>query len=213
MSVMTDGITWLADRQAIAFGGYHVVIARGLSPQELAERLAAALLYDAEHVVVPVGDHTGASLLELMDDDYDVGLRLDSTGDWSYAVAYGGWQSAFGTLAPLSNGDAHVCLLEYEEENGKPVPPQFTCFQDGRVLAAFNLHLDRSWGYDKVDGDPVTATGVQERLTAAGLPDPERDHRDLHRAALGVIEEFFGLSLPRDVIVSRSLPAVLLEPA
>ncbi|MEV5518716.1 hypothetical protein AB0L50_38515, partial [Streptomyces flaveolus] len=181
-------------------------------PRPLAVPPAAALLYDAEHVVVPVGDHSGASLLELMDDDYDVGLRLGSAGDWSYAVAYGGWQSAFGPLAPLSDGGAHVCLLEYEEENGKPVPPQFASFQDGRVLAAFNLHLDRSWGSDKVDGDPVTATGLQERLTAAGLPDPERDHRDIHRAALGVIEDFFGLSLPREVIVSGSLPAVLLEP-
>jgi hypothetical protein len=123
-----------------------------------------------------------------------------------------GRQSAFGPLAHLSNGGAHVCLLEYEEENGKPVPPQFASFQDGRVLAAFNLHLDRSWGYEKVDGDPVTTTGLQERLTAAGLPDPERDHRDVHRVTLGVVEEFFGLSLPREVIVSGSLPAVLLEP-
>ncbi|GJF25277.1 hypothetical protein [Streptomyces sp. HO565] len=163
-------------------------------------------------MVVPVGDHSGASLLELMDDDYDVGLRLGSAGDWSYAVAYGGRQSAFGPLASLSDGGAHVCLLEYEEENGKPVPPQFASFQDGRVLAAFNLHLDRSWGYEKADGDPGTTTGLQERLTAAGLPDPERDHRDAHRVALGVVEEFFGLSLPREVIVSGSLPAVLLEP-
>ncbi|MET7275634.1 hypothetical protein ABZS59_31300 [Streptomyces flaveolus] len=93
------------------------------------------------------------------------------------------------------------------------MPPHFACFQDGRVLAVFNLYLDRSWGYDKVDGDPVTATRLQERLTAAGLPGPESDHRDIHRAALGVIEEFFGLSLPREVIVSGSLPAVLLEPA
>jgi hypothetical protein len=213
MSVMTDGMTWLADRQAIAFGGYHVVMARGLSPQELAKRLAATLLYDAEHLVVPVGDHTGTSLLEYMEDDYDVGLRLGATGDWSYAVAYGSWQGEFGDMAPLSSGGAQVCLLEYEEENGKPVPPQFASFQDGRVLAAFNLHLDPSWGHEKVDGDPPTATRLQERLTAAGLPDPERDHRDIHRAALGVIGEFFGITLPREVIVSGSLPAVLLEPA
>ncbi|MFD5815179.1 DUF6461 domain-containing protein [Streptomyces sp. NPDC127038] len=211
---MTDGTTWLAERQSIAFGGYHVVLARGLSPQELAERLAAALRYDTEHVVVPVGDHTGASLLELMEDDYDdIGLRLGSVGDWTYAVAYGGWQAEFGPLAPVSRDGAHVCLLEYEEENGKPVPPQFAYFQDGRLLAAFNLHLDRSWGYEKVDGDPATAARLQERLTAAGLPDPERRGREVHRAALGVVEEFFGLTLPKGPIVSGTLPAVLLEPA
>ncbi|MFE9799624.1 hypothetical protein ACFYP6_12195 [Streptomyces goshikiensis] len=50
-------------------------------------------------------------------------------------------------------------------------------------------------------------------LTAAGLPDPERDRREVHRTALGVIEKFFGLSLPKDLIVNGTLPAVLLEPA
>ncbi|MEV5885964.1 hypothetical protein AB0L74_25140 [Streptomyces sp. NPDC052020] len=210
---MTDGTTWLADRQSIAFGGYHVVLARGLSPRGLAERLAATLLYDAEHIVVPVGDHTGTTLLELMDDDYDIGLRLGSEGAWAYAVAYGGWQGAFGPLTPVSRDGAQVCLLEYEEENGKPVPPRFACFHDGRLLAAFNLHLDRSWGHEKVEGDPATATRLRERLTAAGLPDPERNQREVHRAALGVVGEFFGLSLPRDAIVSGTLPAVSLEPA
>ncbi|MEU4272951.1 hypothetical protein [Streptomyces sp. NPDC026092] len=56
-----------------------------LSPQELAERLAATLLYDTEHTVVPVGEHTGPSLLELMDDNYGdaldgIGLRLATRG-------------------------------------------------------------------------------------------------------------------------------------
>ncbi|MFD8260047.1 DUF6461 domain-containing protein [Streptomyces griseoluteus] len=210
---MTDGTTWLADRQSIAFGGYHVVLARGLSSEELANRLAAALRYDTEHIVVPVGDHTGTSLLELMDDYDDVGLRLGSVGDWTYAVAYGGWQAEFGPLTPVSRDGAHVCLLEYEEENGKPVPPQFAYFHDGRLLAAFNLHLDGSWGYEKVEGDPATAARLQERLTAAGLPDLERNRREVHRAALGVVEKFFGLALPREPIVRGTLPAVLLEPA
>ncbi|MFJ3895597.1 DUF6461 domain-containing protein [Streptomyces sp. NPDC090083] len=213
MTVMTEGMSWLAGRQSIAFGGYHVVLARGLSPKGLAERLAAALRYDAEHVVVSVGEQTGTSLLELMDDYDDVGLRLGSVGDWVYAIAYGGWQAEFGPLAPVSRDGVHVCLLEYEEENGKPVPPQFAYFQDGELLAAFNLHLDGSWGYEKVEGDPDTAARLQERLTAAGLPDPERNRREVHRAALGVVEEFFGLALPREPIVRGMLPAVLLEPA
>ncbi|MFD3943405.1 hypothetical protein [Streptomyces sp. NPDC058579] len=101
----------------------------------------------------------------------------------------------------------------YEEENGKPVPPQFAYFHDGRLLSGCNLYLDASWGYQGVEGDPAPAGRVQERLTAAGLPDPERDHREVHRAAFGVVEEFFGLSLPQDPIVSGTLPAVLLEPA
>ncbi|MEV0489993.1 hypothetical protein [Streptomyces atratus] len=179
---MTDGTTWLAAPQSIAFGGYYVVLARGLSPEELADRLAVSVLYDTEHIAVAVGEHAGESLLELIDDTYGdpldgIGLRLGRAGDRSYAVAYGGWQGEFGTLAPVSRGGAHVCLLEYEEENGKPVPPWFQYFHDGRVLSGRNLHLDTSWGYQGVDGDPATAARVQELLTAAGLPDPERDRR------------------------------------
>ncbi|MFE4593030.1 DUF6461 domain-containing protein [Streptomyces laurentii] len=215
---MTDGTTWLAAPQSIAFGGYYVVLARGLSPEELADRLAAALLYEAEHLVVAVGEHTGDSLLELMDDTYGdpfdgIGLRLGRAGDWTYAVAYGGWPGEFGPLARVSRDGAHVCLLEYEEENGKPVPPQFEYFHDGRLLSACNLHLDTSWGYQGVDGEPATAARLQQLLTAAGLSDPERDAKEVHRTALGIVEKFFGLSLPKDPIVSGSLPAVLLEPA
>ncbi|MFJ4716582.1 DUF6461 domain-containing protein [Streptomyces sp. NPDC088785] len=210
---MTDGTTWLAAPRSIAFGGHHVTLARGLSPQELARRLAGALEYEGDHDVVPVGEHTGDSFLDLMDDDYAIGLRLGRAGEWAYAVAYGGWQGEFGELASVSRDGAQVCLLEYEEENGKPVPPQFASFHDDRLLAAFNLHLDGSWGYERVVGDPATAARLQERLTAAGLPDPGRDPREVHRAALAVVEEFFGLSLPREPIVTGTLPAVLLEPA
>ncbi|MBD0421724.1 hypothetical protein H0H10_21645 [Streptomyces sp. TRM S81-3] len=214
---MTDGIIWLAAPRCIAFGGYRVMMARGLSPEEFADRLAAAV-DGAERVAVAVGQHTGDTLLELMEDTYGdafegIGLRLGRTGDWSYAVAYGGWQGEFGPLEPVSRGGAHVFLLEYEEENGKPVPPQFAHAHDGRPMSACNLHLDASWGYRGVEGDPVTAARLQESLTAAGLPAPERDSREVHRIALGVVERFFGLSLPRDPVVNGTLPAVLLEPA
>ncbi|MFB7361658.1 DUF6461 domain-containing protein [Streptomyces hydrogenans] len=217
---MTDGIAWLADPRSIAYGGYFVVLARGLSPEDLAERLSATLEYEAEHIAVPVGEHTGSSFLELLDDvngdpfaGVDIGLRLGSSGGWTYAVAYGGWPGEFGSLEPVSRDGAHVCVLEYEEENGKPVPPRFEYFHDGRLLSACNLHLDASWGYQGVDGDPATAARLQELLTAAGLPDPERDHRHVHRTVLGIVEEFFGLSLPKEPIVSGLLPAVLLEAA
>jgi hypothetical protein len=217
MVVMTDGTTWLAARQSIAFGGHYVVLARGLSPDELADRLAATVLYDTEHTAVTVGEHTGESLLELINDTYGdyydgIGLRLGRNGDWSYAVAYGGWHGEFDSPEPVSRGGAHVCLLEYDEDNGKPVPPHFAYFHDGRPVGAFNLHLDASWGYQGVVGDPATAARLQDLMAAAGLPDPERDREDVHRTALGIVERFFGLSLPKDPIVHGTLMAVLLEP-
>ncbi|MFD8019045.1 DUF6461 domain-containing protein [Streptomyces lavendulae] len=215
---MTDGTTWLAAPQSIAFGGYRVVLARGLSPKELADRLAATVLYAIKHSAEAVGEHTGDSLLELMLDTYGdhfggIGMRLGRAGDWTYAVAYGGWQGEFGPMAPVSRDGVHVCLLEYQEGNGKPVPPQFEYFHNGRLLSACNLHLDVSWGYQGVDGEAATATRLQEMFTAAGLPDPERDQREIHRTTLGIVEKFFGLSLPKEPIVSGTLPAVLLEPA
>ncbi|GAA3284301.1 hypothetical protein [Streptomyces lavendulae] len=68
-------------------------------------------------------------------------------------------------------------------------------------------------GLPGVDGEPATAARLQEIFTAAGLPAPERDQREVHRTALGIVYKFFGLSLPRDPIVSCTLPTVLLEPA
>ncbi|CAM5393575.1 hypothetical protein GCM10010266_51020 [Streptomyces griseomycini] len=52
------------------------------------------------------------------------------------------------------------------------------------------------------DGDTAMATRLRELLTAAGLPDPERDRGEVHRTALSVVEGFFGLSLPRGRIVN-----------
>ncbi|MFF9431285.1 hypothetical protein [Streptomyces sp. NPDC014746] len=217
---MTDGTTWLAAPQSIAPGGYHVVLARGLAPEELADRLADNL-DDWQCTAVAVGEHTSASLDELLRERFDdpfsggpcIGLRLGRAGDWAYAVAYGCWQSEFGSVEPVSRDGVHACLLEYQEENGKPVPPQFEYAHDGRLLSAFNLHLDGSWGYEGVIGDPATAARLQDLLTAAGLPDPELEHREVHRTTLGVVERFLGLSLPKSPIVYGTLPTVMLEPA
>lgn len=101
---MTDGTTWLAEPQSIAFGGYYVVLARGLAPDELVGRLVESV-NGWSCKAVAVGDRTGDGLLEFMDDTYggccvEIGLRLGRAGDWTYAVAYGGWQGEFGSLTP-----------------------------------------------------------------------------------------------------------------
>ncbi|MER6474700.1 hypothetical protein [Streptomyces filamentosus] len=215
---MTDAVTWLAAPRSVAFGGYFVVLARGLSPDGLAHRLAEAVRYGDGHVVEEAGEHTGASLLELMDDEYGdpldgLGLRLGRTGEWVYAIGYGGWQGEFEVAAGISRGGADVFLLEYEEENGKPVPPRFARFRDGRLRAACNLHLDPTWGYRGVEGDPAEAGRLEEAFAAAGLPDPDRPRDEVHHLALGVVGEFFGLSLPRRAVLAETLQAVLLEPA
>ncbi|MFD3530823.1 hypothetical protein [Streptomyces sp. NPDC058664] len=214
---MTDGIAWLAVPRSIAYGGYSVVLARGLDAGELATRLAGAV-YGPPRTVLPLGELTAGELIEALegeDGDYpeEAALRLFEDGEWVVAVMYGLWQGEFEVLTPVSRGGAHVFHLEFEEENGKPVPPYFGYFHDGRVMCFFNLHLDYSWGYDGVSGEPEVARPVQELLTAAGLPGENLPMRGAHRISLEVLERHFGLSLPRTRILDEALPAVVLETA
>ncbi|MFF4172614.1 hypothetical protein [Streptomyces sp. NPDC001744] len=210
---MTDGITWLAAPRAVAYGGYGVVLARGLDEEGLASRLAEAA-YGDRRTVRPLGELTGVDLIEELEYAYDseeMALRLGRDGAWVFAVMYGLWQGEFESLEPVSRGGAHVFHLEFEEENGKPVPPFFRYFHDGRVMCDLNLHLDRSWGSAGVEGDPGVAPHVERLLAEAGLPDESLPPRGVHRTSLHVLERHFGLSLPRARVLEESLPAVVLE--
>ncbi|MFJ6137396.1 DUF6461 domain-containing protein [Kitasatospora sp. NPDC092286] len=211
---MTDGIAWLAEPQSIAFGGYSVTLARGLGIEALAARIAASAQW-SERTVEPVGELTGDGLVEALDSEYGdaldgIGLRLGVSGGWTFAVAYGGWFGEFRDDPAISEGGAEVFLVEYEEENGKPVPPTFHYHRDGRTVCSFNLHLDDSWGNGQVIGDPDVAGTVKELLNAEGLPDEERAGREVHRTTLGVLGRHFGLTLPRALVLEAPLPAVLL---
>ncbi|MEU6239118.1 DUF6461 domain-containing protein [Kitasatospora sp. NPDC047058] len=218
MTSTTDGMTWLAAPQSIAFGGYSVVLARGLDAEELVARLNAAV-YGRKRTVHPLGGLTGEEVLTELEDTYGdvfdgIALRYGQHGDFVFAVMYGGWQGEFDDRLPVSRGDAHVHFVEFEEENGKPVPPFFEYHHDGRRMCAFNLHLDGSWGYTGVDGDPAVAARVQGLLAAAGLSEESVEtveDRDLHRACLAVLEQAFGLSLPRARILDEPLAAVVLD--
>ncbi|MFB8080636.1 DUF6461 domain-containing protein [Streptomyces sp. NPDC056013] len=212
---MTGGTAWLAEPRAIAFGGYSVLLARGIGSGELAERLAHAV-HGPARSVYSVGELTSAELIGLLDDEYDGGhediaLRHGEDGGWAFVVLYGDWAGGIDDLAPVSRDGAHVFHLEFEEENGKPVPPQFRYVHDGRLRCAFNLHLDHSWGSAGVEGDPEVASPVMELLTAAGLPDETVPHRVAHRTSLEVLERHFGLTLPRTRILDSALPAAVLE--
>ncbi|MBD0692938.1 DUF6461 domain-containing protein [Streptomyces sp. CBMA123] len=211
---MTDGIAWLAEPQSIAFGGYSVTLARGLGVEALAARIAASAQW-SERTVEPVGELTGDGLVEALEEEFGdawdgIGLRLGVSGGWTFAVAYGGWFGEFRDGPAISEGGAEVFLVEYEEENGKPVPPTFRYHRDGRTVCSFNLHLDDSWGNGQVVGDPEVAGKIKELLSAEGLPDEERAGREVHRTTLGVLERHFGLTLPRALVLEAPLPAVLL---
>ncbi|KOU61720.1 hypothetical protein ADK57_26425 [Streptomyces sp. MMG1533] len=211
---MTDGIAWLAEPRSIAWGGYGIVIARDLASETLASRVADTVS-GPRRDKRSVGELTGRQVQDLLEGLFGdvhngVALRHGEIDEWAYVVKYGGWQGEFGDPPPVSRGGADVFLLEYQEENGKPVPPRFAYLHDERLMCAFNLHLDSTWAYGEPHGDPEVASAVQERLTAAGLPDEELERRVVHRTSLEVIERHFGLTLPRRPILEETLPTMLL---
>ncbi|GAA3015549.1 hypothetical protein GCM10010519_52210 [Streptomyces lactacystinicus] len=210
---MTDALTWLAEPQSIAYGGYSVVLARGLEPEELVARIAEEL---PGCTVRPLGELTADDLLEEYElafpgDVEDIGLRHGRSGDLAFAVVYGYWQGELSVSPSASRGGAEVYHLEFEEENGKPVPPFFRGHRDGRETCFLNLHLDASWGPNGVRGEPATVAALTAELAAAGLPDHDRAGGDLHRTCLEVLGRHFGLTLPRALVLDGALPAVLLE--
>ncbi|MFI6435774.1 hypothetical protein [Streptomyces sp. NPDC050759] len=211
---MTDGTAWLAEPQSIAYGGYSVVIAPDLESESLARRIAETASRPLKPR--PIGELTGRQVQDLLEGLYGevrqgIALRHGELDEWSYVIKYGGWQGEFGSGGrPVDRGGLHVFHLEYEEENGKPVPPRFTYRHDGDLMCTFNLHLDGSWAHGSPEGDPEVAAAVQERLTAAGLPDDDLDRRAVHRACLQVIQQHFGLTLPRERILEDTLPTLLL---
>ncbi|MEU9170587.1 hypothetical protein AB0D34_22745 [Streptomyces sp. NPDC048420] len=212
---MTDGIAWLAEPESIAWGGYSIVMARDLESESLARRVAATA-FRGRTRTRSLGELTGRQVQDVLEGVFEYGhqeiaLRHGELGEWSYVIKYGGWQAEFGPTPAIDRGELHVFHLEFEEENGKPVPPSFAYRYDERLMCTFNLHLDGSWGNGSPEGDPETVAAVHERLTAAGLPDDDLDDRLVHRACLKVLQDHFGLSLPRRQILEETLPTLLLK--
>lgn len=211
---MTDGTAWLAEPQSIAYGGYSVVIAPDLESESLARRIVETA--PGRYRPRPIGELTGRQVQDLLEGLYGgvregIALRHGELDEWSYVIKYGGWQGRFGSVGrPVDRGGLHVFHLEYDEENGKPVPPRFTYRHDENLMCEFNLHLDGSWAHGSPEGDTAVVAAVQERLTAAGLPDDDLDRRTVHRACLEIVQRHFGLTLPRERILEDTLPTLLL---
>ncbi|KPI12391.1 hypothetical protein OV450_3009 [Actinobacteria bacterium OV450] len=195
-------------------------MARGLTPDELVERLAATAFWGVPAVVHRAsGRHTAEEVgnPDLFDVDSDVQLRYGEYAGLSFAVMYGAWWGEFNGLGRVSEGGAHVFQVMFEEDNGKPVPPFFEYLRDGHLACSFNLHLDGSWGYDGIDGDPTVAAEVTAAMAGAGLPIAGRegytgdeDEEQMRCTLLGILSRLFDLSLPREQILRGSLATATL---
>jgi Family of unknown function (DUF6461) len=201
-----DSLAWIADAWRSAdlnASDLYITCARGLSPQQLAERMA-------DHEPVEIGPaltiHEASRMVDLTQ-IYCVG-RLGQSGDWSFIVECGGSEGWFLDLA-VSRG---VEVLIFDPRPDDP-PSFFRYLADGEV----QLHFEPGFGYDPAGAQPDL---LRPALEAAGVIAPEDSIDDLlgeeelssaeqKRRALKAIGEHFGLSLPQQVIENGRLPLVV----
>ncbi|MXM64126.1 hypothetical protein GR925_11880 [Streptomyces sp. HUCO-GS316] len=204
---MPENLAWIADAwQSVSPSAtdLYITCARGLAPEQLAERMA-------DHEPVEVGPaltiqeaHRMVDLTQI----YCVG-RIGQSGDWSFIVECVG--SEGWALDPAVSRGAEVLIFDPRPDD----PPSFfTYLADGEV----QLHFELGFGYDPAGAQPDL---LRPALEAAGAIPPEDSIDDLlgpdeelspfeqTRRVLTVVGEHFGLSLPRQVIESGQLPAVV----
>ncbi|AXE76339.1 DUF6461 domain-containing protein [Streptomyces atratus] len=204
---MSDGLAWIADAWRSATlnaGDLYITCARGLTPEQLAERMA-------DHEPVEIGPaltmHEASRMVDLTQ-IYCVG-RVGRSDDWSFIVECGG--SEGWALDPAVSRGAEVLILDPRPDD----PPSFfTYLADGAV----QLHFELGFGYDPAGAQPDL---LRPALEAAGLIPPEDSLDDLlgddeelspreqKRRVLTVAGEHFGLALPRQLIESGQLPTVV----
>ncbi|MFE7835073.1 DUF6461 domain-containing protein [Streptomyces sp. NPDC057474] len=204
---MSDNLAWIADAWRspnLNATDLYITCARGLSPQQLAERMA-------DHEPVEIGTARTiqeASRMVDLTQIYCVG-RIGRSGDWSFIVECGG--SEGWSLDPAVSRGAEVLIFDPRPDD----PPSFFRYlADGEV----QLHFELGFGYDPAGAQPDL---LRPALEAACVIPPEDSIDDLlgedeelspaeeRRRVLEVVGEHFGLSLPRQVIESGQLPAVI----
>ncbi|WP_406385404.1 DUF6461 domain-containing protein [Streptomyces sp. NBC_01618] len=204
---MSDGLAWIADAwwsSTLNAGDLYITCARGLTPEQLAERMA-------DHEPVEIGPaltmHEASRMVDLTQ-IYCVG-RVGRSDDWSFIVECGG--SEGWALDPAVSCGAEVLILDPRPDD----PPSFfTYLADGEV----QLHFELGFGYDPAGAQPDL---LRPALEAAGLIPPEDSLDDLlgddeelspreqKRRVLTVAGEHFGLTLPRQLIESGQLPTAV----
>jgi hypothetical protein len=208
---MPDNLAWIADAWQSAnlnATDLYITCARGLSPQQLAERMA-----DYEPVEVgPALTIQEASRMVDLTQIYCVG-RIGRSGDWSFIVESGG--SEGWSLDPAVSRGAEVLIFDPRPDD----PPSFFTYLAGGEL---QLHFELGFGYDPAGAQPDL---LRPALEAAGVIPPEDGIDDLlgenerlspleeKRRVLQIVGEHFGLSLPQRVIENGQLPVVVTRTA
>ncbi|MEU5689651.1 hypothetical protein DEJ48_39240 [Streptomyces venezuelae] len=198
---MPDSLEWIAD--AWNSRGLYITCARGLSPQDLVQRMA-----DHEPVEVkPATTLQEASGMVDMSQVYCTG-RIGQAGDWAFIVENGG--SEGWALDPGVSRGAEVLIFDPRPDD----PPSFFSYHaNGEVQLYFELG-----GYDPAGAQPellrpaLEADGVippEDCLDDMLGMDEELSSHEQRRRVLTVIGEHFGLFLSQQTIVSGHLPVVI----
>ncbi|MEV1026812.1 DUF6461 domain-containing protein [Streptomyces sp. NPDC050264] len=204
---MPDSLEWIAESWCGAnldAGDLYVTCARGIGPEQLAARMA-------DHSPVEIGPaltiqeaHRMVDLTQI----YCVG-RIGRSGEWSFIVECVG--SEGWALDPAVSRGAEVLIFDPRPDD----PPSFFSYHsDGEV----QLHFELGFGYEPAGAQPDL---LRPALEAAGVipaedslddwlgNDEESPLLEERRRALKVVGEHFTLSLPRQMIESGRLPAVV----
>jgi hypothetical protein len=196
---MTDGLQWLAEVPDPLPMGYCVIFARGIGPQDLVHRLTPA----AEPRFMAPRTHK-AFELDLLELDRGkpmqetVGVRYGSVGDLAFTLGYGTWYGTLGRheTPSISYDGAHIYELYFMAEHPNVPPPHF-CYSHDSVYEVMCDLNDETWaGVVDVAGD-----------NAGLISEIETDGRN----SFEILEQRFGLTLPKKAILTGTLPAAIIE--
>ncbi|MFH9663529.1 hypothetical protein ACH4NF_35250 [Streptomyces sp. NPDC017248] len=195
---MTDGLQWLEYPVPLP-GGYCTIFARGIDSEDLVRRLVP----DTEPRFIGLRTHEAfeADLFQIDRSkpvNTTVGVRYGSVGDLFFCIGYGPWQetlSQFDT-PEISHGGAHTYELYFMAEHPNVPPPHFRYNHDGVYEVMCDLNNDDWAGVVNVLGDNA-------ELIAALEVDKRRP--------MEILEQRFGLTLPKEAILTGTLPAAIIK--
>ncbi|MEU5647468.1 hypothetical protein [Streptomyces milbemycinicus] len=193
---MSDGITWLADAWRHNRPTLFVTFARGISAHDLVVRLGA----QPGSVLDPI---TAAEAERLTFNDRETArvARFGQCAGWSYAVEQGWHSKAWWAHPEVSAGGVEILHL-----TPKPDDPPRECwyYRDGQTVGRFDIGATPDEGLAFLLPTFEEAGLVDDPL----LPDMSEDFDSL-RATLAALQQYFGLSLPREQIMNDRLPAAV----
>ncbi|MGW5116242.1 hypothetical protein ACWEQ8_12505 [Streptomyces noursei] len=189
---MSDGITWLPDAWHGDAPILFVTFARGISPADLVVRLGA----QPGEVLDPI-TFAEAERLTYNDRESARVARFGECAGWSYAVEQGWPSKAWWAHPDVSTGGVEVLHLTPKTDDP---PKECWYYRDGQTVGRFDF------GDTPDEGMEFLLPAFEE---AGLLDDDVSEEFDTSRATLTALQQHFGLSLPRQEILSGRLPAAI----